>query len=70
MERVINLLNTSVADAKSTFDCIMEYNPKQAMEEAQLAIDFINSQGEQEHHKSRLAMLTTIVNKARKRLKQ
>lgn len=70
MERVINLLNTSVNDAKSTFDCIMEHNPKQAMEEAQLAIDFINSQGSAEHHKSRLAMLTTIVNKARKRLKQ
>ena len=68
MERVINLLNTSVTDAKSTFDCIMEHNPEQAQQEAQLAIDFINAQGEQEGHKSRLAMLTTIVNKARKRL--
>lgn len=45
-------------------------NPKQAQQEAQLAIDFINNQGNAEHHKSRLAMLTTIVNKARKRLKQ
>lgn len=70
MERVINLLNTSVTDAKSTFDCIMKHNPEQAQQEAQLAIDFINAQGEQEHHKSRLAMLTTIVKKARKRLKQ
>ncbi|MGL6429855.1 MULTISPECIES: hypothetical protein [Aeromonas] len=70
MERVINLLNTSVTDAKSSLDCIIEQNPKQAQQEAQLAIDFINNQGSAEHHKSRLAMLTTIVNKARKRLKQ
>jgi len=68
MERVINLLNTSVTDAKSSLDCIIEQNPKQAQQEAQLAIDFINNQGSAEHHKSRLAMLTTIVNKARKRL--
>lgn len=70
MERVINLLNTSVTDAKSSLDCIIECNQAQAQQEAQLAIDFINSQGSAEHHKSRLAMLTTIVNKARKRLKQ
>jgi len=61
MERVINL-------AKSSLDCIIECNPAQAQQEAQLAIDFINSQGSAEHHKSRLAMLITIVNKARKRL--
>lgn len=68
MERVINLLNTSVTDAKSSLDCIIEQNPKQPQQEAQLAIDFINNHGSAEHHKSRLAMLTTIVNKARKRL--
>ncbi|MGL4886336.1 MAG: hypothetical protein ACRC4V_08345 [Aeromonas veronii] len=70
MENVINLLNTSVTDAKSSLDCILQSDPAQAQQEAQLAIDFINSQGSAEHHKSRLAMLTTIVNKARKRLKQ
>ena len=69
MERVINLLNTSVTDAKSSLDCIIECNPAQAQQEAQLAIDFINSQGSAEHHKSRLAMLTTIVNKARTALR-
>lgn len=68
MENVKALLNTSVADAKSTMECHLQSNPQQAMADAQLAIDFINQYGHAEGQKSRLAMLAAIVNKARKRL--
>lgn len=68
MENVKALLNTSVADAKSTMECHLQSNPQQAMFDAQLAIDFINEYLDSEGQKSRLAMLATIVNKARKRL--
>ncbi|WP_303845330.1 hypothetical protein [Aeromonas sobria] len=68
MENVKALLNTSVADAKSTLECHLQSNPQQALDDAQLAIDFINQYGNAEGQKSRLAMLATIVNKARKRL--
>ena len=69
-ENVKALLNTSVADAKSSLECQLGINPQQAMVDAQLAIDFIN-QGSSSlsGQKSRLAMLTTIVNKARKALR-
>ena len=69
MSDVTALLNTSVADAKSSLECQLQSNPKQALSDAQLAIDFINQYGNAEGQKSRLAMLTTIVNKARKALK-
>lgn len=68
MDNVKALLNTSVADAKSTMECHLQSNPQQALADAQLAIDFINQYGNTEGQKSRLAMLATIVNKARKRL--
>lgn len=68
MENVKALLNTSVADAKSSLECQLQSNPQQALADAQLAIDFINQYGNAEGQKSRLAMLTTIVNKARKQL--
>lgn len=68
MENVKALLNTSVADAKSSLECLLMRSPKQALEEAQLAVDFINQYGQATNQKSRLAMLTTIVNKARKHL--
>ena len=68
MENVKALLNTSVADAKSTMECHLQSNPQQALADAQLAIDFINQYGQAAKHRSRLAMLTTIVNKARKQL--
>ena len=68
MENVKALLNTSVADAKSSLECVLLGNPQQALADAQLAIDFINQYGNTEGQKSRLAMLATIVNKARKRL--
>ncbi|MFM5558723.1 hypothetical protein [Aeromonas rivipollensis] len=68
MENVKALLNTSVADAKSSLECQLMSNPRQALEEAQLAADFINQYGSAANQKSRLAMLTTIANKARKRL--
>ncbi|MBX9561598.1 hypothetical protein HQ395_19860 [Aeromonas hydrophila] len=68
MENVKALLNTSVADAKSSLECLLMHSPKQALEEAQLAVDFINQYGQATNQKSRLAMLTTIVNKARKHL--
>lgn len=68
MENVKALLNTSVADAKSSLECVLLGNPQQALADAQLAIDFINEYLESEGQKSRLAMLATIVNKARKRL--
>ncbi|MDM5075302.1 hypothetical protein [Aeromonas media] len=69
MENVKALLNTSVADAKSSLECLLMSNPRQALEEAQLAVDFINEYGTAISQKSRLAMLTTIVNKAQKALR-
>lgn len=68
MENVKALLNTSVADAKSSLECVLLGNPQQALADAQLAIDFINEYLDSEGQKSRLAMLATIVNKARKHL--
>ncbi|MBS4699343.1 hypothetical protein [Aeromonas media] len=68
MENVKALLNTSVADAKSSLECLLQNNPQQSMDDAQLAIDFINQYGQAASQKSRLTMLSTIVNKARKRL--
>lgn len=68
MENVKALLNTSVADAKSSLECVLLGNPQQALADAQLAIDFINEYLDSDGQKSRLAMLATIVNKARKRL--
>lgn len=69
MENVKALLNTSVADAKSTMEYHLQSNPQQALADAQLAIDFINQYGQAAKHRSRLAMLATIVNKARKALR-
>ncbi|GJA53286.1 hypothetical protein KAM348_07090 [Aeromonas caviae] len=68
-ENVKALLNTSVADAKSSLECQLGNNPQQAMVDAQLAIDFINQGSSLSGQKSRLAMLATIVNKARKALR-
>ena len=68
MNNVKCLLNTSVDDGKSTLECQLRSNPQQALADAQLAIDFINQYGQAAKHRSRLAMLTTIVNKARKAL--
>ncbi len=69
MENVKALLNTSVGDGKSTLECQLRSNPQQALDDAQLAIDFINQYGQAAKHRSRLAMLTTMVNKARKALR-
>ncbi len=68
MDNVKALLNTSVADAKSSLECLLMSNPQQALEEAQLAVDFINQYGQAINQKSRMAMLATIVSKAHKRL--
>lgn len=68
MENVKALLNTSVADAKSSLECQLMSNPQQALNDAQLAADFINQYGMVTGQKSRLAMLTSIINKARKQL--
>ncbi|MGL6613616.1 hypothetical protein ACSZN8_06960 [Aeromonas caviae] len=68
MDNVKALLNTSVADAKSSLECLLMSNPKQALDDAQLAVDFINQYGQTINQKSRMAMLATIVSKARKRL--
>ncbi|MDX7824242.1 hypothetical protein SJT38_14155 [Aeromonas caviae] len=68
MDNVKALLNTSVADAKSSLECLLMSNPQQALDDAQLAVDFINQYGQAINQKSRMAMLTTIVSKARKRL--
>ncbi|MFE8711410.1 hypothetical protein [Aeromonas allosaccharophila] len=70
MENVKALLNTSVADAKSTLECALQGNPLGALADAQLAIDFIYQYGYADGQKSRLAMLNTIANKARKALKK
>ena len=68
MNNVKYLLNTSVDDGKSSLECQLQSNPRQALDDAQLAIDFINAFANTEGQKSRLAMLATIVNKARKQL--
>lgn len=68
MDNVKALLNTSVADAKSSLECLLMSNPQQALGDAQLAVDFINQYGQAINQKSRMAMLATIVSKARKRL--
>ncbi len=68
MDNVKALLNTSVADAKSSLECLLMSNPQQALDDAQLAVDFINLYGQAINQKSRMAMLATIVSKARKRL--
>ncbi|MGU5738787.1 hypothetical protein [Aeromonas caviae] len=68
MENVKALLNTSVADAKSSLECLLMSNPQQALDDAQLAVDFINQYGQAINQKSRMAMLATIMSKARKRL--
>lgn len=68
MDNVKALLNTSVADAKSSLECLLMSNPQQALDDAQLAVDFINQYGQAVNQKSRMAMLATIVSKARKRL--
>ena len=68
MNNVKYLLNTSVADGKSSLECQLQSNPQQALDDAQLAIDFINAFANTEGQKSRLAMLTSIINKARKQL--
>ncbi|RWT30906.1 hypothetical protein [Aeromonas caviae] len=68
MDNVKVLLNTSVADAKSSLECLLMNNPQQALDDAQLAVDFINQYGQAINQKSRMAMLATIVSKARKRL--
>lgn len=68
MNNVKYLLNTSVADGKSSLECQLRSNPQQALDDALLAIDFINAFANTEGQKSRLAMLATIVNKARKAL--
>ncbi|MGL6457154.1 hypothetical protein [Aeromonas caviae] len=68
MDNVKALLNTSVADAKSSLECLLMNNPQQALDDAQLAVDFINQYGQAINQKSRMAMLATIMSKARKRL--
>lgn len=69
MSNVVALLNTSVADAKSSLECLLLRNPQQAMGDAQLALDFIESQDATgTAHSARRAMLRTIVNKASKQL--
>ncbi|RQX27382.1 hypothetical protein EHZ61_05000 [Aeromonas caviae] len=68
MDNVKALLNTSVADAKSSLECLLMSNPQQALDDAQLAVDFINQYGQAINQKSRMAMLATIVSKAQKRL--
>ncbi|MFQ2489508.1 hypothetical protein ACK31S_16115 [Aeromonas caviae] len=68
MDNVKALLNTSVADAKSSLECLLMSNPQQALDDAQLAVEFINQYGQAINQKSRMAMLATIMSKARKRL--
>lgn len=69
MENVKALLNTSVADAKSTLECQLLSNPQKVFNDALLALDFIDAYDYRiTANKSRRAMLNTIVNKARKQL--
>lgn len=69
MNDVTALLSTSVADAKSSLECQLQNNPRQAMSDAQLALDFLDSQNATGAvHRTRRAMLRTIVNKASKQL--
>lgn len=69
MNDVTAILSTSVADAKSSLECQLMSNPQYALDNAQLALDFIDSQDATgTGHRARRAMLRTIVNKARKQL--
>lgn len=63
MGNVTALLNTSVADAKSSLECQLMSNPAQAIKDSKACLDAICSD---EHQRSRRAMLNTIINKARK----
>ena len=69
MENVTSLLNTSVADAKSSLECQLLSNPAKAGDMATACLDIllVNNDG---RHMSRIAMLRTIISKARKQLSQ
>ena len=69
MNSVKYLLNTSVDDGKSTLECQLRSNPQQALDDAQLAIDFINQYGQTAKHRSPPGHARPpSVNKARKAL--
>ncbi|MGY4028452.1 hypothetical protein ACW5WQ_21330 [Aeromonas rivuli] len=68
MNNVTMLLNTSVADAKSSLECQLQSNPQQALNDAQACFDVICARNDGRHF-SRRAMLITIINKANKALK-
>ena len=68
MNNVKYLLNTSVDDG-STLECQLRSKPAAGPDDAQLAIDFIKPVWPKPRSTaSRLAMLATMVNKARKAL--
>lgn len=66
MSIAIELTNTSVTDAKSSLECTLANDPARALADAAATIDYIKEQRGPDSQKSRLAMLTTIINKARK----
>ncbi|MGY4028263.1 hypothetical protein ACW5WQ_20320 [Aeromonas rivuli] len=65
----IELTHTSVTDAKSSLECTLANDPARALADATATIDYINEHRGPDGQKSRLAMLTAIVNKARKALR-
>lgn len=69
MESVKALLNTSVADARSTLECQLLNNPAQALADATACLAALIAKND-DRHRSRRAMLSTIANKARKQLSQ
>ncbi|CAH8242718.1 conserved hypothetical protein [Vibrio aestuarianus] len=70
MDKVNSLINTSVADAKSTLECMLNKEPKKAKELAEKALDKLPlpMPHQRNGQMTRIAMLRTIVRKADKQL--
>ncbi len=68
MDKVNSLINTSVSDAKSSLECMLESNPQDAQELAQKVLDRLGKPSMGCGNMTRISMLRTIVRKAEKQL--
>lgn len=64
MKRINDLVFTSVQDTKSTLECTLIHDPKQALEDAEAVLKTMESFGY--NQPSRRKMLKSIINKANK----
>lgn len=67
MKRINDLVFTSVQDTKSTLECTLIHDPKQALEDAEAVLKAMAAFGY--NQPSRRKMLNSIINKANKALK-